>query len=104
MKVAAMLRVATFGLLVLAACDACSGGKVTIQPAPVVWWDGASDESAHACAVLAAAGCPVGKASDCAAALRNDQAQGAGSMFDPTCIVDAGPSAAALKACGVSCQ
>lgn len=90
--------------LAVAACDACSGGKVTIQSAPVVQWDGGSDDAAHACAILSAAKCHEGQDVNlCAATLRNDQAQGVGGMFSTGCIVDAGPSPSALRACGVTC-
>lgn len=94
--------VAMAALLLLAACDACSGGKVQIQAAPVVQWDGGADEAAHACAVLAAAGCPAGKSPVCASALRNDH-DNLGAV-DLGCIIDAGPDAAALAACNVTCK
>lgn len=103
MKVATSIRVATFGLLALAACDACSGGKITIKPAPVVQWDGGADDATHACAVLAAAGCPAGSDPNCAAMFRADQASGPGSMFDPACVIQAGPVPSALKGCGFTC-
>jgi hypothetical protein len=95
------------GLLVLAACNACSGGKITIQAAPVVQWDGGADDAAHACAILNAVQLAnPGSCADgadvtlCAEALRNDQAQGVGAMFDPQCIIKAGPNLSALQACG----
>jgi hypothetical protein len=91
-------------LLALAACNACSGGKVTIQAAPVVQWDGGADKATHACAVAAAAGCPVGKSPVCAEAWRNASQEPVGSDVDLDCIIDAGPDAAALAGCGVTCQ
>lgn len=112
----AMGRIVAAGLLLLTACDACSGGKITIKAAPAVHWDGGGDESAHACAVLASASCPLAAGCDtdpnncaCAVAFRNDQAQNTpdhpyAAMVDLGCIIDAGADAAALHKCGVTCQ
>lgn len=100
--------VALAAALALAACDACSGGKVTIKAAPKVQWDGGADEAVHACVVLGAWGCPAGDGCDagndcpCARMFRADTAAGVGSMFDPACVIDAG-SLDALKACGFTC-
>lgn len=99
-------------LLALAACDACSGGKVTIQAAPVVQWDGGADDAVHACLILKAANCPVADGCDttdagvncpCARMFRADQASGVGSMFSTACVVGAGAAPAALRACGFTC-
>lgn len=108
MKAATTIRVAAFGLLMLAACDACSGGKVTIKAAPKVQWDGGADDAVHACVILGAWGCPAGAGCDasadcaCEKMFRADTAAGVGSMFDPQCVIDAG-NLDALKACGFTC-
>ena len=90
-------------LALIAACRCAPPTSGQVAPAPVVAWDGGVDDSARACAVLAAAGCPVGLAPGCADALRNDQAQGAGSQVDLVCILDAGAHPAALAGCHVTC-
>lgn len=103
MKAATAIRAATFGLLALAACK-CDK-SIVIQPPPVVNYDGATDDSDRACAVLRAAACPAGADPGCAAALRNDQAQQQGSQVDLGCILDAGPNRVALEsACHVTCR
>jgi hypothetical protein len=95
-------------MLVLASCR-CASTKMQLAPAPVVVFDGGEDMSLKACKTLNAAGCPAGADVDaCAAALRNDNAQGVGAMAGSgqnlACIVDAGASPAALKACNVTCD
>lgn len=102
--------IAAVALLTLAACDACSGGKITIQSAPAVQWDGGGDKATHACAVLLSAHCPVAIGCDkdpsgcpCAVALRNDD-ENLGAV-DLGCIIDAGADASALRTnCNVACR
>lgn len=95
------------GMLSLAACNACDK-SIVVKPAPAVVWDGGSDDSTHACAVMAAAGCPVGNDPGCASALRSDQQAGdppgTASQVDLACIIDAGPNPTALGACRVTCR
>ena len=87
---------------VLILTDCSCGGALSIDRPTVVPVGDAGDDCAQACAKLAANQCPSGLNPACASVCRNDQAQGAASMLDPLCIINAS-TVAQVVACGASC-
>jgi hypothetical protein len=101
--------VGAWSTILLSAClwvailaDCSCGGAISIDRPAIVPVGNPGDVCAKACAKLAANQCPSGLNANCASVCRNDQAQGAASMLDPQCIINAS-TVAQVVACGASC-
>jgi hypothetical protein len=97
------MKLSLFSLAVL--LPACP--SQTTPPIPeigVVVIEGGTDSCAQACSAMAAASCPEGLASDCAATCRTIQSRpNFATDMNVSCLVKAKTSSD-VKACGIACS